>query len=44
VGIAAGAPQGSAVNEVEVAMDQFSEGILRLVVGVSAEQRSIIAH
>jgi hypothetical protein len=39
-----GAPEGGAVNEVEVAVDQFGERCLGPVLGVSAEQSGIIIH
>ena len=44
MGIAAGAPEGGAVNEVEVTVDQFGECVLGPVFGIAAEQRGVIVH
>jgi len=43
-GISAGAPKSSAVDEIDVTVDQFAEGGLGPVVGIAPEQRGVIVH
>jgi hypothetical protein len=44
MGVAVGAAEGGAVNEIDVAADEFGEGGIPAGFGVTAEERGVIVH